>query len=386
MVFRPSSSRCICWITGKPGGASWNTMLAEIYGMMPSANTVAREKPPPANKSYRLNSVPCPAFRRKSARAWTLTPGVAMCAPMRYTSRHRSVKRIFSFSSGTLNRLGICGAVTGSTRDRSARLLDFGPGGGGDRHAPDRELPRHLAHPQQLDGAVRAAHQAGAEQCLGGHLDAFREPRESADVHHLGGLLERVGEAALRDAADERHLSALEPGTGLPAAASRLSLASPARRLADPRAGAAALADTRTVRPRRGVQARERDPLRGHRRPPLGLALHLPLRLPRLHLLRLRLRRRHRLLRLGRARHLDEVPNLIEHAAKRRVVPLHDRVLVVLEPERLEGSSLNGRMADPRSHLSDAQFPPPPDPPRPRAHGAPPRLPFAFFAPRRSPA
>src|SRR5947208_12223339 len=36
--------------------------------------------------------------------------------------------------------------------------------------------------------------------------------------------LERVGEAALRDAADERHLSALEPGTGLPAAASRLSL------------------------------------------------------------------------------------------------------------------------------------------------------------------
>src|SRR5437870_12144698 len=128
-------------------------MLAEIYGMMPSANTVAREKPPPANRSYRLNSVPCPAFRRKSARAWTLTPGVAMCAPMRYTSRHRSVKRIFSFSSGTLNRLGICGAVTGSTRDRSARLLASGPGVGGDRHAPDRELPRHLAHPQELDGA-----------------------------------------------------------------------------------------------------------------------------------------------------------------------------------------------------------------------------------------
>src|SRR5207247_11070973 len=126
-------------------------------------------------------------------------------------------------------------------------------------------------------GARWPAHQASAEQGLGGHPDAFREPRESADVHPLGGLLERVGEAALRNAADERQLSALEPGTGLPAAASRLSLASPARRLADPRAGTAALADARTVRPRRGVQARERDPLRGHRHPPLAPRRHLTL-------------------------------------------------------------------------------------------------------------
>src|SRR2546425_400730 len=37
-----------------------------------------------------------------------------MCAPMRYTTRHRSVKRIFSFSSGTLNRLGSLGAVIGA--------------------------------------------------------------------------------------------------------------------------------------------------------------------------------------------------------------------------------------------------------------------------------
>ena len=51
--------------------------------MIPSANTVAREKPPPANRSYRLNSVPWPAFFRKSASAWTFTPGVAMCAPSR---------------------------------------------------------------------------------------------------------------------------------------------------------------------------------------------------------------------------------------------------------------------------------------------------------------
>src|SRR5213594_4831326 len=127
--------------------------------MMPSANTVAREKPPPANRSYRLNSVPCPAFRRKSARAWTLTPGVAMCAPMRYTCRHRSVKRIFSFSSGTLNRLGICGAVTGSARDGAARLLDLRPGGGGHGHALDGEAAPHVSHAEQLDRSIRPAHQ-----------------------------------------------------------------------------------------------------------------------------------------------------------------------------------------------------------------------------------
>src|SRR5438034_9874017 len=132
-------------------------MLAEIYGMMPSANTVAREKPPPANRSYRLNSVPCPAFRRKSARAWTLTPGVAMCAPMRYTTRHRSVKRIFSFSSRTLNRLVSRGAVMGgSARDGAARLLDLRAGRGRHRHALHAPLAFHVPHPQRRDGLIPA--------------------------------------------------------------------------------------------------------------------------------------------------------------------------------------------------------------------------------------
>src|SRR3989440_10440390 len=84
------------------------------------------------------------SFRRKSARAWTFTPGVAMCAPTRYTTRHRSVKRIFSFSSGTLNRLGSLGAVTGSARDGAARLLDLRAGRGRHRHALHTELALHV--------------------------------------------------------------------------------------------------------------------------------------------------------------------------------------------------------------------------------------------------
>src|SRR3989449_8158470 len=76
-----------------------------------------------------------------------------MCAPMRYTTRHRSVKRIFSFSSGTLNRLGSRGAVMGgSARDGAARLLDLRAGRGRHRHALHAELALYVPHAEQLDG------------------------------------------------------------------------------------------------------------------------------------------------------------------------------------------------------------------------------------------
>src|SRR5947207_842975 len=245
--FRPSSSRCIFSTTGKTGAASWNTMLAEMYGMIPSANTVARPKLPPANRSYRLNSVPCPWFRRKSASACTLTPGVAMCAPMRYTTRHRSVKRIFSFSSGTLKRLGRRGAVIGSTRDGPARLLDLRAGGGGHLHALDAELALHVARAQQLDRMVRTPDQPRSEQRLRCHFQALGELAQVSDVDHLRHLLERVREAALGNSADERHLPALEPGPDLAALARGLPLAAATSRLAQPRAGPAPLAETRAV-------------------------------------------------------------------------------------------------------------------------------------------
>src|SRR6266705_6510277 len=148
-----------------------------------------------------------------------------MWAPTRYTTRHRSVKRIFAFSSGTLNRLGSRGAVMRSARDRAARLLDLRAGGGRHRHALHAELALDVPHAKQLDGAVRPAHQPGAEQRLRRDLDALGELAQVPDVDHLRRLLERVREAPLRDAADERHLPALEAGTRLPARARRLALA-----------------------------------------------------------------------------------------------------------------------------------------------------------------
>src|SRR5437763_16101778 len=94
-----------------------------------------------------------------------------------------------------------------------------------------------------------------------------------ADVHYLRGLLEGVREAALRDAADERHLTALEAGSRLPARARGLPLASPPRGLADPGARPPPLADAGAVRARGGPQAVQHEALHGDR---LGLGLRLP--------------------------------------------------------------------------------------------------------------
>src|SRR5882724_13169174 len=215
-----------------------------------------------------------------------------MCAPTRYTTRHRSVKRIFSFSSGTLNRLGSLGAVTGSARDGAARLLDLRAGRGRHRHALHAEPALHVAHAEQLDGAVRPAHQPGTEQRFRCDLGPLGELAQVTDVDHLRRLLERIGKAALRDAPDERHLTALESWTRLPARARGLALAAPPRRLADPRAWAAPLADARAMRAGRSPQARERE-ARELGRGRLGPWLRFGLRFRLRSRLRLRLRLRH---------------------------------------------------------------------------------------------
>src|SRR2546422_10541001 len=227
--------------------------------MMPSAKIAARDSPPPANRSYRENSVPCERCAY-SASACTLTPGVAMWAPMRYTSRARSVKRILSLSSGTLNRLGIFGAVTRSTLDGAARLLDLRAGGGGRRDPAHDELAAHLAHAEQLDRPGGPADEPRAEQRLGRDLDAFGEQREMPDVHDLRRLPEGIGEAALGDAPDQRHLPALEPQAGRAAGAGLVPLLAPAAGLPDPRARSPPDADARAVRAARrleGVRSEE---------------------------------------------------------------------------------------------------------------------------------
>ena len=38
-------------MVGKTAPASWKMIEAEMYGMIPSASTVARRSPPPTNRS-----------------------------------------------------------------------------------------------------------------------------------------------------------------------------------------------------------------------------------------------------------------------------------------------------------------------------------------------
>src|SRR2546427_13215173 len=97
--------------------------------------------------------------------------------------------------------------------------------GGGHRHALHAELAPHVTHAEQLDRVIRPAHQPRPEQRVGRHLHTLGELIQVADVHDLGGLLERVGEAPFGDAPDERHLTALAPGPRLAARARGLALA-----------------------------------------------------------------------------------------------------------------------------------------------------------------
>src|SRR6266516_3789487 len=50
-------------------------------------------------------------------------------------------------------------------------------------------------------------------------------------------------------------------------------------------------------------------------------------------------------------RHLDEVPHLLEHAAERGMICVHDDILMMLEPEGLERPLHPIRMAAARAHL-----------------------------------
>src|SRR5712671_1556518 len=77
-------------------------------------------------------------------------------------------------------------------------------------------------------------------------------------------------------------------------------------------------------------------------------------------------------------RHLDEMSHLLEHAAQRGMIRVHDFSLMMLEAERLERPLHPIGMAAARPHLLDAQL----ALPRRRQHPIPARFAFAVF-PRR---
>src|SRR6476659_4873815 len=186
--------------------------------MIPSANTVARESCPPVKRAYSPSNPPLFCWlRKKSVRASTSTPGAVMCAPIRYTNRHRSVKRILSFSSGVFITLfTACAALFWAMMapGGAALLLDRAAGGddrlaglGADLEAAHRDRRRDFAVRQHLHRTV-APHEPCGTQAVG--RDLALDLRELVEADDVRLLAERIGEAALRQPARGRHLTALE--------------------------------------------------------------------------------------------------------------------------------------------------------------------------------
>ena len=102
IFFRPASpslaSRSRVGITTV---SSWRMIDAEMYGMMPSANTERRRRLPPENRSTIPSKVPC-TWSKNCARACPSMPGVGTWAPIRYATSRPTVIRIRRFSSGIL--------------------------------------------------------------------------------------------------------------------------------------------------------------------------------------------------------------------------------------------------------------------------------------------
>src|SRR5690606_13037443 len=154
-------------------------------------------------------------------------------------SRTMSVKRIFSFSSGTLNRLGMGFAIASVLQQlhSAAGGLDLGACARAHRVRTNGYLALDRAVPQQLDPAALAeVHEPVRVEYFGRDVIGLYGG-EVPHVHDLVDRAEGVLEAALRDAPLERHLATLEPRVDGAAGAGLLTLVALARRLAQAGAG-----------------------------------------------------------------------------------------------------------------------------------------------------
>src|SRR6266568_1009958 len=200
---------------------SCRMMEAEMYGMIPRAKIVSRLRLPPENRS-RNPRIPPPCCRKNDSSAWKLIPGTGMWPPTRYTASIRKVKTTRFLRSGMLKMFLIDSNMPAPLRARRrGDGLGASPG-------PGDLLQGRLAEAVRLDDD--------------GPGDLALQRVERAEVDHRVFLAEQVREPALRNAALQRHLAALEAevllaprARQLPLVARRGGLAVPgARTAADP--------------------------------------------------------------------------------------------------------------------------------------------------------
>src|SRR2546425_802157 len=256
--------------------------------------------------------------------------------------RHRSVKRIFSFSSGTLNRLGIWGAVTGQlaivppacsifTRAEADTVtpltVNWRPTSPMPSSLSGRSGRRTSPAPNSVSG-VTSTPSASLPKWRtftpwAGCLKGFVKPRFG--MRRMSGICPPSNPGRVWP--PERAVCPLPPRPAV------LPIPEPGPRPLRMRA--------------RCEPAGGRRPCSITRSTVIGFAFALglagdfvfvrpPRPFPRPVTFGFRLIGAIRLLPFRRRRHHDKVAHLLEHAAERRVILLHDGVLMMLEPERSE--------------------------------------------------
>ena len=123
----------------------------------------------------------------------------------------------------------------------SACCLDSLLGRSGESRSLDSELLGQLAAAQNLVAVAALGEDTLLQQRVDRDSIAVLELIQGAEIHDLQGLCEDVVEAALGDAAGQRHLAAFKANTDLAAGAGLLALVTAAAGLSVAGAGAPAL-------------------------------------------------------------------------------------------------------------------------------------------------
>src|SRR5688572_14260142 len=139
---------------------------AEMYGMIPRANTDRRLNAPPEKRSRKPKTPELTALKN-SDRATGSTPGVGMCEPRRYTASSANVKSTRLRRSSIAQMLRTVSTTLGTLLDLLATAaggLDLLARGRRELRGGNGELLRELAVAENLHAVVLALDQTGFAQ------------------------------------------------------------------------------------------------------------------------------------------------------------------------------------------------------------------------------
>src|SRR5688572_2783120 len=139
---------------------------AEMYGMIPRANTDRRLNAPPEKRSRKPKTPELTALKNSES-ATGSTPGVGMCDPRRYTASSANVKSTRLRRSSIAQMLRTVSTTLGTLLDlldRAAGGLDGRLRGGRELGGRNGELLGELAVAEHLDAVVLSLDQARLTQ------------------------------------------------------------------------------------------------------------------------------------------------------------------------------------------------------------------------------